>query len=458
MAGSYDSQRRRILVVEDEPKVRTVVTFHLRSLGYGPDAASTALHARALVATQPYDLVLADLMLPGPDGSQLIEDIARASPHTIFIVMTGLTDLSSHLPARLGQRIIGVLKKPFDKPTLAEAVARAFDLIETRQQLADERESPVSLLLVEDDRAHAQLVKRALAKLGGFDCFQVSRLAEAIESAHNCKFDTIITDLALPDARGLDAVVKLRQLAPEAALIVSSGSDDEAVTLKALELGAQDFIVKGSFDVGGLGRAIRFARVRREGQLRLARLAHSDGLTGLWNRAALSSRLEEALAQAKRHASVLGLIYIDLDGFKAVNDGHGHDAGDHLLLQISTRLKAAAREYDTVARLGGDEFALLVTHLELDALMQTAERLLAAVAAPVSYRNHELRVTASIGLAFYPVHGSDATLLLKLADEAMYESKRAGKGQIRAAVRSDALESASISGLEPRPSHAHKLY
>jgi two-component system cell cycle response regulator len=433
MAGTYDSQRRRILIVEDEQKVRTVVTFHLRSLGYGPDAASTALHARALAAAQPYDLVLADLMLPGPEGSQLIEDIARACPQTVFIVMTGLADLSSHLPPRLGQRILGILNKPFDKPALAEAVARAFDVIETRQQLAEQRDSPVTVLLVEDNRSAAQLVTRALAKLGGFDCFHVTRLAEAIESAHNCNFDTIITDLALPDARGLDAVVKLRQQAPEAALIVSSATEDEAVTLKALELGAQDFIVKGSFDSAGLGRAIRFARVRRQGQLRLARLAFSDGLTGLSNRAALFSRLEEALAHAKRHESVLGLIYIDLDGFKAVNDGHGHDAGDHLLLQIAARLKESVREYDTVARLGGDEFAVLVTHLARDSLAATAERLLAAIAAPVPYRSQELRVTASIGLASFPEHGSDATVLLKLADEAMYASKRAGKSQIRSA-------------------------
>jgi diguanylate cyclase (GGDEF)-like protein len=286
------------------------------------------------------------------------------------------------------------------------------------------------VLLLEDSDTAADLVQRALIKLGGFECFRVSRLADAVESAHNAKFDTIITDLSLPDARGLDAVVKLRKAAPESTLVVCSGSDEEALALQVIELGAQEFVVKGESDEDSLGRAVRLARVRRQGEQRLARLAFTDALTGLYNRAIFSERLDEALAQAKRHSSRLGVIYVDLDGFKAVNDQHGHDAGDQLLLQVATRLREAVREYDTVARLGGDEFAVLVTHLQPDALKATAERIAASVSLPVVHDGARFQVTASIGIAAYPEHATDAVLLLKLADSAMYRGKRAGKDRV----------------------------
>jgi diguanylate cyclase (GGDEF)-like protein len=175
---------------------------------------------------------------------------------------------------------------------------------------------------------------------------------------------------------------------------------------------------------------VRFARVRRQGEQRLARLAFTDALTGLWNRAVFSERLDEALAHAKRHGWRLGLIYLDLDGFKQVNDTHGHDAGDQLLLQIAIRLREVLRDYDTVARLGGDEFAVLVTHLSPGALAATAERIAAAVAVPVAHGQACFQVTASIGLAEYPEHAADAVLLLKLADDAMYRSKRSGKSRV----------------------------
>jgi diguanylate cyclase (GGDEF)-like protein len=196
-------------------------------------------------------------------------------------------------------------------------------------------------------------------------------------------------------------------------------------------MGAQDMIVKGSYDIDTIGRTIRLARVRRKGELQLARMAYTDALTGLWNRAVFTARLDEALAQARKLPGQLGVIYIDLDGFKAINDNYGHDAGDVLLMEVASRLRDCVREYDTVARFGGDEFAVLATHLEPGSLAPTAGRIARAIAAPIAHGGQTFQVTASIGIAAYPEHASDAVLLMKLADEAMYQSKHSGKNQVR---------------------------
>jgi two-component system, cell cycle response regulator len=424
--------RKRILIVDGDAELRDVIARQARSLGYRADNTGDITHARALAAVHAYDLVLTELALPGGDGMQLVAELASSSPLCAFVVMTSVATLVEYTASRVDQRITGVLNKPFETDALARAIGHAFEVAAKRRALDSDVEFTVMVLLVEDSDSSADVVQTALAKLGGFECFRVERLADAIESVHNARFDTIITDLSLPDARGLDAVIRLRQAAPEATLIVCSGAEEDALALQVIELGAQDFLVKGSYDVDTMGRAVRFARVRRQGERRLARMAFTDALTGLWNRAVFSERLDEALAQAKRHGSRLGVVYVDLDGFKAVNDTHGHDAGDQLLVQIATRLRDVVREYDTVARLGGDEFAVMVTHLTPGALLATAERVATAVAIPVTHGGARFQVTASIGVAEYPEHATDAVLLLKLADDAMYRSKRSGKSQVQA--------------------------
>ncbi len=433
LAPNFDeAASKRILIVDGDPELRNDIGRQVRSLGYRADNTGDVAHARALAAGHAYDLVLTELTLPGGDGMQLVAELASGSPLCAFVVMTSVATLAEYTASSVDERITGVLNKPFDISALSLAIGHAFEVVAKRRALDVDADSPVMVLLVEDSDTSADLVQTALAKLGGFECFRVVRLADAIESVHNARFDTIITDLSLPDARGLDAVVKLRKAAPDATLVVCSGAEEDALALQVIELGAQDFLVKGYHDADSMGRAVRFARVRRQGEQRLARMAFTDALTGLWNRAVFSQRLDEALAQAKRHTSRLGVIYVDLDGFKGVNDTHGHDAGDQLLLQIATRLRDVVREYDTVARLGGDEFAVLVTHLVPGALLATAERIAAAVALPVSHNGARFQVTASIGLAEYPEHALDAVLLLKLADDAMYRSKRSGKSQVQA--------------------------
>ena len=170
---------------------------------------------------------------------------------------------------------------------------------------------------------------------------------------------------------------------------------------------------------------------RKAHQSQLEHMAHFDPLTGLPNRVLLADRLQQAMAQAMRRGQQLAVAYLDLDGFKAVNDRHGHQVGDQMLIALTNRMKQALREGDTLARIGGDEFVAVLIDLENAAASQPMlSRLLAAAAEPVPMGDLFHQVSASIGVTFYPqLRDMDADQLLRQADQAMYQAKLAGKNR-----------------------------
>lgn len=166
-------------------------------------------------------------------------------------------------------------------------------------------------------------------------------------------------------------------------------------------------------------------------QQQLQHLAHFDALTDLPNRLLLADRLHQGMVQVQRRGQVLALAFVDLDGFKLINDRHGHEAGDHLLMTVATRMKQALREGDTLARLGGDEFVAVMLDLADEAACEPMlHRLLAAIAQPAQFGGHKLQVSGSLGVTFYPqAQELDADQLLRQADQAMYQAKLAGKNR-----------------------------
>jgi diguanylate cyclase (GGDEF)-like protein len=157
-------------------------------------------------------------------------------------------------------------------------------------------------------------------------------------------------------------------------------------------------------------------------------LAYHDMLTGLPNRQLFYDRLNVALAQAYRNLTQISLMFLDLDGFKAVNDTLGHDVGDILLKEVSARLKQCVRETDTVARLGGDEFTIVLTDVNnADNVAEVADKILKSVAEPFHISGNEVKIGTSIGISLYPSDGSTTTELVKTADTAMYRAKESGK-------------------------------
>ena len=163
-------------------------------------------------------------------------------------------------------------------------------------------------------------------------------------------------------------------------------------------------------------------------QKELSHMAHHDALTGLPNRALFDDRLNNAVKRYKRTEEPFSLLYLDLDKFKPINDELGHEAGDFVLKEIAKRMLDNLREMDTVARLGGDEFAVLLPQVEcISNAKLVSEKLIRAISTPINYRSHVLQLGASIGFTICPQDSSDAEQLLKYADTAMYQSKRAGR-------------------------------
>lgn len=165
----------------------------------------------------------------------------------------------------------------------------------------------------------------------------------------------------------------------------------------------------------------------------LDHLAHYDALTNLPNRLLKADRLQQAMVQARRSGQKLALVYIDLDGFKAVNDSHGHGAGDQLLVAVASQMQQVLREGDTLARMGGDEFvAVLINVGDREACAPLLDRLLSAAARPIQVGGQTLQVSASLGVTFYPQAQEVADdQLLHQADHAMYQAKGEGKNRYR---------------------------
>lgn len=165
-------------------------------------------------------------------------------------------------------------------------------------------------------------------------------------------------------------------------------------------------------------------------------LAHHDALTGLPNRLVFEDRLSNALERARRNATRVALVFIDLNGFKAINDAHGHAAGDQVLVATAQKLKSALRESDSVARIGGDEFVVILEGLGLNRTLEKeaqgiGEKILGALAEPFNVADSTQRIGASLGIAVFPDHAPSMDRLIHVADLAMYEAKRSGENQYR---------------------------
>jgi diguanylate cyclase (GGDEF)-like protein/PAS domain S-box-containing protein len=423
------------------------------------------------------------------------------------------------------------------------------------------RKSIKMLLLVEDNAGDARLFREMLDEYGGHVAVLtiVESMCDAETHLAENASDMILLDLGLPDSQGLDAVRRARLAAPHVPLVVLTGLDDESLATKALQEGAQDYLIKGQIDPRALLRALRHAverktmedalfvekeraqvtlncigdavictdiagnitflnlvaekmtgwarqeaagkpmadvlqildgasretipnpmeiavgqdqtvhlpanclLIRRDGfetpiedcvspihdreghatgavvvfrdvsaaraaALEIIHSAHHDFLTGLPNRMLLSDRVNQVISLAQRHGKKVAVLFLDLDGFKHINDSLGHAVGDQLLQSIAKCLVDCVRGSDTVSRQGGDEFVVLLSEVEHseDAAI-TARRMLQAVAGVHPVGQHDLHITTSIGLSVFPDDGLDAETLIKNADTAMYQAKENGR-------------------------------
>jgi diguanylate cyclase (GGDEF)-like protein len=291
------------------------------------------------------------------------------------------------------------------------------------------------VLLVEDSPVQARVVAAQLEQGWGTPNTTViaRSLATAILALEHDTFNCVLLDLGLPDADGLEAVKRVRMTAPGVAIVVLSGQEDETLALLAVREGAQDYLVKGQVDHNHIVRAIAYAIERKQQEAVLVHQALYDGLTGLANRAQLLTRIDIAVARNQRHDENSAVIFLDLDGFKPVNDQYGHAIGDVVLIAVASRLnQIAARRTDLVARLGGDEFVVLCEDTTRPEAEQIVGQIRSTLTAPIPIGTEPpIIIGVSVGIAIANGPGTAPSDLLRDADHAMYTDKASANTPLR---------------------------
>lgn len=290
------------------------------------------------------------------------------------------------------------------------------------------------VLLVEDDPQDVIIVRRFLnrARRRRFSVSHVNRLDELPDALQMTVPDVLLCDLTLPDASGLEMVQAAVRFAPNTPLIVLTGVEDEGIGIKAMQYGAQDYLVKGECDARELERAIIYAIERKRLVRQIEHAAMYDALTGLPNRSLLLDRLRVAIERCKRDGTHLQVVWIDLDGFKSVNASMGHSSGDVLLSFIGHRLLEGVHPADTVARIGGDEFVCVLESSDRGAVERLATRLVAPhrLFTTDHPTGRAVTVQSSLGVAAFPGDADSAEGLLVVADQAIFAAKEKGGGRV----------------------------
>ncbi len=294
----------------------------------------------------------------------------------------------------------------------------------------------IRVLLVDNDEADAVRSAKALGDAFGsrIAMLHASTLADAIRLLMEGPVDVAVLELDLPDASGLATLAGVRGAAPSIPIMVYTRTLDDHVAVRALRVGAQECLCKATTTADQIPRLLRFAMERQRhltaldaARVAAAHRATHDPLTGLANRGLFLDHLDRALAFGARYGRKTGLLFVDLDGFKLINDSLGHAVGDRLLVEVARRLLGTVRRSDAVARLGGDEFVVLLPDVNsrLD-VAHVRDMILSCLMEPVDLGDGRVeRIAASVGGAMSPLDGTTAQELLDASDVAMYRDKYA---------------------------------
>ncbi len=302
------------------------------------------------------------------------------------------------------------------------------------------------ILIVDDVRANLLVLKTLLEDFDA-EIMEASSGQEALHQAVGEKdLALILLDVQMPEMDGYEVAELLKQEEQTKdipIIFVTAIHRDDAQILKGYSYGAADYLTKPIVPEILLSKVKVFLdlwtlRAGLEEEInkrtliedRLRYLANHDELTGLPNRRELMNQFTKEINRADRSGKHIIVLMIDLDGFKQVNDTLGHEAGDYTLTEVADRLNTLIRKYDTFARIGGDEFVILISEVEADFdLNEKVERIIACVSKPMFFESNPIAISASIGVAKFPINGKDINELLSHADSAMYCAKKAGGNQ-----------------------------
>jgi len=295
--------------------------------------------------------------------------------------------------------------------------------------------SPVKVLLIEDNAIETRVMEAVLEKAGqstvglvsSYQLFCTDCLEGGLKRLAEGGIDIVLLDLSLPDAHGLETLMRVREQEADVPVVVLTGMNDESLAVAAMQAGAQDYLVKGQHDSQLITRTIRYS-IERHRLLRTLSLV--DELTELYNRRGFLMLSEQHLKVAQRTGKDCLLVYLDLDGLKQINDTLGHHQGSQAIIDAANILRQTFRDSDIMARLGGDEFTVLVINMsdeQSDGDNFTA-RLNKNLEDHNALANRPYKLALSLGLAHYDC-AKPRTLesLMNEADQAMYEQKRQRK-------------------------------
>jgi diguanylate cyclase (GGDEF)-like protein/PAS domain S-box-containing protein len=411
-----------VLVIEDEPGDAHLIRQQLLAQGshaFSVHLAESLGAARALIDGQGLrpDVVLLDLNLPDSCGTATVER-CRLLVEAPIVVLTGLEDVLA-TQAAIQSGAEDFLTKGGEASALRRAVRYA---MLRHQRDADARLATTVFaharegIMVTSANGIIIDVNRAFTRITGYDRDDVlGQNPHLLSSGRQSKefYAAMWTNLQQQGFWEGEVWNRRKDGVVYAALqTISAVRNDRG--------GVRQYVALFS-DITTL----------KTHENELERIAHFDVLTDLPNRVLLADRLRQGMAQAQRRGKLLAVVFLDLDGFKTINDTHGHAAGDHLLIALAARMKQALREGDTLARIGGDEFVAVLMDLEdAVACQPMLTRLLDAAAQPIPFGQVNLQVSASLGVTFYPQAGElDADQLMRQADQTMYQAKLAGKNR-----------------------------
>jgi diguanylate cyclase (GGDEF)-like protein len=292
-------------------------------------------------------------------------------------------------------------------------------------------DKPARVLLVEDDPRAGLLIGEMLRAIWttGLVVSQTRSLADAMHELLDHGATCVLLDLATEPAP-LDALAQITTAVPHIPIIVLTDGTSEEFGVGAVRAGAQDVLVMPELTASALGRSIRHAVERKRGETALARQALHDPLTSLPNRALFLDRLRVAFDRSRRTATAVVVMFLDVDGFKQINDSLGHSAGDLVLTVLADRFSRLLRPMDTVARFGGDEFTFLfegVGSEEEAALL--AERITASARLPSAVADQQISISVSVGVTIVTDPQTALEEAIRQADTAMYRAKDLGGGR-----------------------------
>jgi diguanylate cyclase (GGDEF)-like protein/PAS domain S-box-containing protein len=438
---SLGNDQPRLLLVDDEPRLLASLYELLQGRGYQLVTAATGSEALAHLSRLRFDLVLLDLRLPDIGGHEIMDFINGKGIESDVIVMSGEVGIDAAIGA-LKRGAYDYLRKPYSREELLKTVANAL-----KQRRLEEANARIANQLENSEKMYRYLVDSSpdiiytLNHEGKFTFINdraYQLLGYKREELIGQHYSILVHDEDLERARYVFNERRVDERASrnvELRLKCHAGANQErtfnntlmTISLNAIGMHVPDQEVKRLEFYGTYGVA-RDITDRKRAEEVISYQAYHDILTDLPNRILFKDRLGLAVIQAKRKQTELAVMFIDLDRFKLVNDTLGHVKGDELLQQAAGRLKECLRKGDTLARQGGDEFTIVLPELrDRDDARMVADKFLEVLQEPFDLDGHAVHISASIGIAVYPVHGESIDELLRHADIAMYQIKGEGK-------------------------------